>query len=308
MKRQLACWVLAYWLSGCGLLAGEVATAVIQSGRVISQSGVIDAKAPEEPVIAERIPPNLLDTPAPEPKGATIRQVLENRADGTPGEEVLDNPGFFDALKSIVGDAPLPNAMEFAEKEHGTLGWFVQDYAGERVLWAYGPSVLVVRVPAKKLTLVASGDFAAARLQDGNVARSEVALSFFKDAGIPVSESDRLVDRALVQLYRGNRTGAAASLHEALDEFPQIESAPDVSLLYIFGQLGLPETEDSATAVIKAHRSLPTAWFYYAQYVESRRRFREAAACYEQITMHEPPWHNWTVRASREELTHLKTQ
>jgi hypothetical protein len=280
----------------------NIHTAVIKSGHIVFQHGKITAPAPEEPVIAERVPRALLDAAAPVPPGATIRQVLSSTADGTPGEEVLENRQFFDALKPLVGNAPLPNALKFAEEEHGTLGWFTQEYAGERVLWSYGPSVLLVRVPSKSLTLVVSGDLTAARLQDGNIARSTVVLAW-----LGKSERDELVDRALIALYHGNRDASAALVRQALDKFPELESTPDVTLLYLFAQLGLPETEASATAVIRDHPSLPTAWFYYGQYLENRKRYREAAACFEQITTHQPPWHHWTVAAAKKELPFLKT-
>jgi hypothetical protein len=294
--RAIIALLLAGWP-----LAGQ-AIAVIKSGHVISQHGKITALAPEGPVIAERIPTALLDTAASVPPGATIRQVLSNTADGTPGEVVLENRSFFDALKPIVGNAPLPNALKFAMKEHGTLGWFTQEYKGERVLWSYGPSVVVVRLPSKGLTLVVSGDLAAARLQDGNVARATVVLEW-----LGKSESDELIDRAFTALYHGNRDASTALVRQALDKFPELESTPDVTLLYLFAQLGLPETEASATAVIRDHPSLPTAWFYYGQYLENRKRYREAAACFEQITMHQPPWHHWTVAAAKKELPNLKT-
>jgi tetratricopeptide (TPR) repeat protein len=282
--------------------------AVIKSGRIIGQHGKITARAPEEPVIAERIARDLLDKPAPIPPGATIRQVFENTADGTPGEEVLDNRSFFEALKPIAGHAPLPNALKFATEEHGTLGWFTQEYAGERLLWSYGPSVLLIRIPSKSLTLVISGDLTAARLQDGNVLRSKIALLLLADPSIldgPVG-ADKLVDAALESLYLGDREGSAALAHQALNKFPELDSTPDVTLLYLFAQLGLPETEASATAVIRAHPSLPTAWFYYGRYLENSKRYREAAACFEKITTHQPPWHNWTVAAAQQELSYLK--
>ncbi len=304
---------MRFWLAAliaCWPLAGQVHTAVIKSGHIVQQHGKITARAPEEPVIAERIPRDLLDKPAPTPPGATIRQVLANTADGTPGEEVLDNPSFFDALKPIVGNAPLPNALKFAEKEHGRLGWFTQEYAGERLFWSYGPSVLVIRIPGKSVTVVISGDLTAARLQDGNVLRSKIALKLLQDPSIlggSQRDPDDLIDGALESLSAGDREGSAALVHQALDKFPELESMPDVTLLYLFAQLGLPETQASATAVIRDHPSLPTAWFYYAQYLENSKRYREAAACFEKITMHQPPWHNWTVAAAKEELTHLKT-
>ncbi len=149
---------------------------------MVWQSGRITAPAPDEPVIAERIPQGSLDKPAPIPPGATIRQVLSNTADGTPGEEILDNRSFFDALKSIAGNAPLPSAIKFASEEHGGLGWFTQEYYGEHVVWAYSPNLLVLKIPRKKLVLIVSANSKAlteaARLQDGNIARSTIALAF----------------------------------------------------------------------------------------------------------------------------------
>ena len=286
------------------LLAGWplAAQTIIKSGHIIFQHGKITAPAPEEPVIAERVPGVLLDTPAPFPPGATIRQVLSNTADGTPGEEVLENREFFEALHTT---GTPPNAVEFAMHRHGTLGWLQQDYAGERVLWAHSPSVLIVRVPAQSLTLVVSGDM---HLDGGNIVRSNIAMAFLKDvAGLHVSERDELIARALAEFYAGHRDASTVLAREGLEKFPELESTPDVTLLYLFAQLRLPETEASATAVIKAHPSLPTAWFYYGQYLENSKRYREAAACFEKITMHEPPWHNWTVEAARKELTYLKT-
>lgn len=100
---------------------------------------------------------------------------------------------------------------------------------------------------------------------------------------------------------------SAALARQALDKFPELESTPDVTLLYLFAQLGFRETEASATAVIQAYPELPTAWFYYGQYLENSKRYREAAACFEKITMHQPPWHHWTVAAARKELIYLKT-
>jgi tetratricopeptide (TPR) repeat protein len=284
----------------------KIHTAVIQSGHIIFRHGRITARAPEEPVIAERIPKALLDTPAPVPPGATIRQVLANTADGTPGEEALDNRAFFEALKPIAGRVLLPNALKFAMEEHGALGWFSQEYAGEHVLWSYGPSVLLVRVPSKSLTLVvAGGDL---HLEDGNIARCDLALAFFRDfAGLEVSERDELIARALAEFYRGKKEASAALVRRALDKFPELQGEPDVTLLHLFAQLGLAETEASATAVIGAHPSLPTAWFYYGQFLENAKRYREAAVCFEKITTHQPPWHNWTVAAAQRELASLKS-
>jgi len=310
----LACWPLAardqfakFELDLHNMASGS-RTAIIESGRVVWRNGKITEAACEAPVIAERIPHALLDTPAPAPPGATIRQVLENTADGTPGEEVLENTVFVDALKPMARVGRLPDAVRFASHEHKALGWFDQKYDGSEILWCHGPSLLIVQVEVSGkgiLALVVSGD---AQVEAGNIARSDIALAFFKDvAGLEVSQRDEWIAQALDEFHRGHREASAQLVHQALDKFPELESMPDVSLLYLFAQLRLPETEASATAVIRDHPSLPTAWFYYGEYLENSKRYREAAACFEKITMHQPPWHNWTVAAARKELTYLKT-
>jgi hypothetical protein len=290
----------------------DLRAAVVESGRLVWSAGTIHAPAPEEPVIADRLQSMVqrgrisFNQPAPFPPGATIGQVLANTADGTPGEEMLENRSFFDALKPLAGKAPLPTVLKFAMEEHGTRGWFSQDYQGERVLWSYEPSLLLIKLPAKKLTLIVSANSKALteapRLEDGNIARSSIALPFLRH-----SERDELIDHALIALYFGDRAASAALVHQALDKFPELASTPDVTLLYLFAQLRLPETQDSATAVIRDHPSLPTAWFYYGQYLENNKRYRESVQCYEKITLHQPPWHNWTVAVARKELTYLKT-
>jgi hypothetical protein len=299
-------------LAGMELGISDLRAVVIESGRVVWRNSAIQTTAPEEPVIAERILRLVrrgklsLDHLAPAPPGATIRQVLANTADGTPGEEVLDNRGFFDALKPIAGQAKFPDAVKFATEEHASPGWFSQEYVGQRILWSYEPSLVIVQIPSQKRALViwanSDGLTKAARLEDGNVVRSAVVLAWLGG-----SERDELIDRALVALYRGQKEEASALVHRDLDKFPELETTSDVSLLYLFAQLRFPETQGSATAVIRDHPSLPTAWFYYGMYLENNKRNKEAAACFEKITMHEPPWHNWTVAAARKELSYIKT-
>jgi hypothetical protein len=295
------------------LRISDLRAVLFESGKVVWRTGgAITARAPEEPVIAERLERLAqrgrisLDAPAPVPSGATIRQVLANTADGTPGEEVLENRGFIDALHPIAGSARLPNAVKFATEKHATLGWFSQVYSGRHVVWSYGPTLLIVELPDKHLTLVVSAGSKAmteaARLEDGNIARSNIALAL-----LGKTTRDELIDRALIALYFGDRDAGAALAHQALDQFPELESTPDVTLLYLFAQLRLRETEASATAVIRDHPSLPTAWFYYGQYLENEKRYREAAACFEKITLHQPPWHNWTLETAKKELMYLKT-
>lgn len=311
MTWRLAAVLLASWqLAGQARFENfsrdvqnqNVRVVVIESGRVVWQRGEITDAACEAPVIAERIPKAMLDSPAPIPSGATIRQVLENRADGMPGEEVLENREFVQALHL---SEDLPGAIPFAKRQHGPLGWFIQEYGGERILWCHSPAVLIVQVPGKKQTLVVAP---APKVEDTNVLRSSIVLQFLQQvAMLGKPGADNMIDSALDLLAKGEREASASLARMALDGSPELENAPDVSLLHLFSELGFPETEASATAVIRAHPSLPTAWFYYGQYVENRKRYREAAACYDKILMHQPPWHNWTVEAALKELKYLRT-
>jgi tetratricopeptide (TPR) repeat protein len=188
-----------------------------------------------------------------------------------------------------------------------------QQVAGQTVKWWFQPASLTIQIPAKRLEMIVSANSRslteAPRLtEDGNILRSSLALAFFMDIAVLGDfDRDELIDHALSALYFGQKDTSAALVHAALDRFPELESTPDVTLLYLFAQLGLKETEASATAVIREHPSLPTAWFYYGQYLENSKRYREAAACFEKITMHQPPWHHWTVAAAKKELTYLKT-
>jgi tetratricopeptide (TPR) repeat protein len=187
-----------------------------------------------------------------------------------------------------------------------------QEALGQRIRWWYRAKCLTIELPAKRLGLQVSANSKALteapRLQDGNILRSPTALAFLTDvAALGDLDRDELVDRSLIALYFGRRDMAAALARQALDKFPKLESSPDVTLLYLFSQLNLPETESSATAVIRAHPSLPTAWFYYGEFLEKNERYREAAACYHQITTHDPPWHNWTVAAAAKKLRSLET-
>jgi hypothetical protein len=184
-----------------------------------------------------------------------------------------------------------------------------QDFAGQRIEWWFQAKCLTIELAAKGLVVCANSKALteAPRLEDGNILRSSIALAFIQDvAGLQVSDPEELIAHAFTALYLGDRVDSAAMVHQALDQFPELESTPDVTLLYLFAQLGLPETEASATAVIREHPSLPTAWFYYGMYLENEKRYREAAACFHMIVDHQPPWHNWTVAAAKKELAGLQ--
>jgi CubicO group peptidase (beta-lactamase class C family) len=200
------------------------------------------------------------------------------------------------------------------------LGWFSQVYLNERIVWHYGQetdsSSLFLRIPDRKLTLIALADSNAmsdaARLLDGNVARSPLALAFFKDvvfagrAGAREFERDELENRALIAFYLGKRGQSAVVVKEALAKFPGMESSDDLTLLGLLAQLRMVETESCATAVMREHPYLAPAWYYFALYLLNARRYREATLSFERITEHEPPWHHWSVEAAKKELKQLQ--
>ncbi len=184
-----------------------------------------------------------------------------------------------------------------------------QEFASQHLGWWFHANCVTIELAAKGLVVCANSKALteAPRLEDGNILRSSIALAFLKDvAGLQVSDREDLIARAFTALYLEDRDASAALVHQALEQFPELESTPDVTLLYLFSRLGLPETEASATAVIRDHPELPTAWFYYGMYLKNDKRYREAAACFNMIVQHQPPWHNWTIAAAKTELAGLQ--
>jgi hypothetical protein len=199
------------------------------------------------------------------------------------------------------------------------LGWFSQMYMNERVIWHYGQDTgagsLFLRIPDRKLTLIVLSDSNAIsdapRLLDGNVARSPLALAFFKQVAFlnraaGAFERDDLENRALIAFYFNRRDESTSLIKQALAKFPEMESSDDLTLLGLLAQLQLPETEPCATAVLREHPSLPPAWLYYGLYLLKARRYREATASFQRITEHQPPWHHWSVSLAQSELKQLQ--
>ena len=199
------------------------------------------------------------------------------------------------------------------------LGWFIQTYMNERVVWHYGQDggagSLLLRIPSRRLTLIVLSDSPAIsdapRLVDGNIARSPIALAFFKHVALPhlpaaAFQRDELENHALIAFFQGRREESAASIKEALAKFPAMETSDDLTLLGLLAQLQMTETEACATAVLREHPSLPPAWYYYGLYLLKAKRYREATASFQKITEHQPPWHHWSVDAARKELTQLQ--
>ena len=195
------------------------------------------------------------------------------------------------------------------------LGPFHQTYSDQEIVWEFAQnddsSRLLVNVPSRKLTLdVRASSKAmteAGHLEDGNILRSAIALAFLVDAvGLPASPRDEIENRALTALYFGRRNESAAIIREALDKFPELESADDVTLLRLLSELHLAATESVATAVLKAHPDLPAAWLYYGRYLRADKRFREATLCFKQITEHDPPLNDAAVAEAQKELSTLE--
>ena len=199
------------------------------------------------------------------------------------------------------------------------LGWFSHTYWNERIVWHYGQDTnagsLFLRIPDRKLTLIILADSNVisdvGRLLDGNVARSPIALAFFKhvaffNRGAGAFERDELENQALIAFFFSRRAESVSIIKQALAKFPEVESSDDLTLLGLLAQLHLPETEACATAVLREHPSLPPAWYYYGLYLLNARRYREATASFRRITEHQPPWHHWSVSAAKEELKQLQ--
>lgn len=125
-------------------------------------------------------------------------------------KQAADELRISDLRASVVESGHVVWRHGAAKTEHAGLAWSTQELFGERILWSYEPALLVVKIPGRKLALTISANSKslteAPRLEDGNLARSTIALAFVRDiAGLGNSERDELIDGALTALYRGER-------------------------------------------------------------------------------------------------------
>ena len=293
----------------------------LYNGAIFNSLTSVVEKAGREPfaeLLADRIfePLHMSETTAP-PATRASNGVISTTTDLAKYAIALDS----DRLVSAKSKAAMftPTKSTRGEALPYGLGWFSQMYMNERVIWHYGQDTgagsLFLRIPDRKLTLIVLCDSNvisdAPRLLDGNIARSPIALAFFKqvafsDRSAGAFERDELENRALLASYLGRRDESATIIKEALAKFPEMESSDDLTLLGLLAQLQLPETEPCATSVLREHPSLPPAWYFYGLYLLKARRYREATASFKKITDHEPPWHHWSVTSAKEELKQLQ--
>jgi CubicO group peptidase (beta-lactamase class C family) len=173
------------------------------------------------------------------------------------------------------------------------VGWFTQYYDDEKLVWHYGyggaDSALLVRVPRRKLTLVALANSdqmsACSLLGDGDVLTSPVAVSFVKhfvspdkssqvspdfdaatasvqqrldelhQAGAPPIYADEVLAQALVRDYlnrRDRRTDSTAAdlLRWLLRNYPERLNRADVATLALLSRQSDPELLAAARPVL----------------------------------------------------------
>ncbi len=132
------------------------------------------------------------------------------------------------------------------------LGWFVEDYLGEHLVWHYGLvsgySSLLIRVPVRGLALIVLADSGAMgdepRLFDGDLARSPAALAFLADvvlAGRPGNPEPAISPEAAIAALRG-RTPAIVSAQAKEAR----ELARDALVAQAWMQFYLGDADDSA--------------------------------------------------------------
>jgi tetratricopeptide (TPR) repeat protein len=198
------------------------------------------------------------------------------------------------------------------------LGWFAQDYQGERIVWHFGQedsyASLFVRVPARKLTLIVLANSNAMsdafRLLEGSVARSLPVLYFFKDVVLDRSAvtgamrslltTDEEIDRALAELYI-NDTNALDDARSALLPRPPAESQ-DISTLYLLMRLHDPSladaTETISASILLRHPHLPTALFFFGTYYQLAGQPEKAIPLFTRIAEIKPPLRHWSATSA----------
>lgn len=197
------------------------------------------------------------------------------------------------------------------------LGWFVQTYDGQHLIWHYGQedsyASLFVRLPAYRATLIMLANSNALsdafRLLDGNAARSPLVLYFLRDivsvAQHPRIAIDRDIDQALANVYLGQRGPAIATIAGAFAVETQ-RPAPDLSTLYLFTQLNDPRFSVPAQAmgrtILAQHPNLASALFYLGTLYEQAGRVDQAIPLFERIASLRPPLRQWPTALALIEL------
>jgi CubicO group peptidase (beta-lactamase class C family) len=203
------------------------------------------------------------------------------------------------------------------------LGWFVQNYLGEQIVWHFGQeegyASLFLRFPKRKLTLIllanSNSISDAFRLLDGDVMRSLLALYFFRDVVAPrlklsssaqrQLKSDLEVASALADLYIGETRSATRHVRQAIAS-GSIQSRANLSLMYLLVQLHEPSlkalTERVGKSIVDQHPTLPPALFYLGSFYQQTKRSDAAVRLFEKIAEIEPPAQHWSASLALVEL------
>ncbi len=195
------------------------------------------------------------------------------------------------------------------------LGWFVQTYLGQQMVWHYGQedsyASLFVRIPQRKLTLIVLANSNAMsdafRLLDGNAVRSLVVLDFLRDvvfaegAAEPAVRQrldlDENIDQALARIYIGEPQQVLSYVQAALASGMLARDA-DLTTLYLLTRVHDPSLEQATESVgselIRQHPHLSPALFYLGTYYQSQALPEKAIALFERIAAIQPPLRHWT--------------
>jgi len=203
------------------------------------------------------------------------------------------------------------------------LGWFVQNYLGEQIVWHFGQgdayASLFLRFPKRKLTLIVLANSNsisdAFRLLDGDAMRSLFAAHFFRDvvaARLKLSSSaqrqlnnDLEIGSALADLYMGEARSATRRVRQAIAT-GSIQSRANLSLMYLLVQLREPSlkalTERVGKSIVEQHPNLPPALFYLGSFYQQTNRSEAAVRLFEKIAELQPPAQHWSASLALVEL------
>ena len=195
------------------------------------------------------------------------------------------------------------------------LGWFVQDYAGERIVWHYGQESsygsLLLLVPSRRLGVIVLANSNAisdaARLLDGNVARSLVAQAFLRDvARLQVPEGDAEIAAALAELYAGHKARADSLARAAHTRLAEASDLAGFYLLFRLADSALDaEAREVEERLLADHPGLPPVLYFAALFEERAGTMARAAELLERIAATPAPPRHWSVVLGLSELAKL---
>ena len=203
------------------------------------------------------------------------------------------------------------------------LGWFVESYRGQKLVWHYGQeagfSSLILMVPGRDIALILLANSSAMSepfwLLYGDAARSPFALAFLRDVVLPKTPAagppnwdlapaalsdelkgkekagfdaaNELLDRALALAWSGDAERSNELFKLALRRYPRLRVSAGAALLSVFARSSDAELQSAGVEIgrglLAASADDPRAMFDLGVLLLHMHRAGEAAPLFQRV-------------------------